>query len=316
MLYSELLLRACKKLNLVDATVASLTDSEKNQYAWAVQEAVNNFNNDTAISVGTETVHIDSWINDEDIGWFQRIVRTDERNNQDRLGTPPAENVGMDGSGTSTGRLKAFGSGFMVQEIPIRILAAVGRGVRGGAAMQGDLMNDPSVIAELWRQSQNRSGLNVTEGIHPAGMDGEWAIVNEIEFARSPANTRVVCWTRRENEGILRVKSPGPMTAVFDRAIYFPYSTAPMEMQINGVAIDPLDVQVDIPTNHMSYLCNLIALEIALENNLDAGQIKAISTMVTRQKANLEKSNVRDRVKVPHTDFDYVYNLMNRRAWR
>jgi hypothetical protein len=298
MLISDLVLRAVKKLNLVDATVDSLTIAEKNQYAYACQEAISNFNNDPSISIGTEQVMITEWIADPKLGFFARIVRDDTLNNQHRIGEPSPRQTN-----DSLARLGEHSPAYSVQEIPIRIVSAVGN--PGGV-----LVNTPSN-----NQSVNRTGLMITDGGSPSGVM-KWDIVNEIEFSQSPVNSRVVCMTRRENEALIRIKTPAPMLVVFDRAIYFPYNTTPGEATLNGQTIDPLDVNIDIPTNHLSYLCNLIALEIGQENNLDAGQIKSVSDMLNRQRNSLMQSNVRDRVKVPHTDFDYVYNLMNRRAWR
>jgi len=315
MVYSDILLRACKKLNLVDASLTSLLPEEKNLYSYGLQEAISEFNNDPGISIGNEIIAINDWLHDPLYGHYARIVRNGEPSNLQPLRADSSDNP--DSPPTQVvASLKKGSTAYNVQEIPIRLLSVSGR---GGVAIAPPNETDVrrfGIDLEVWRQQQNRSGMTITEGgIHPGGV-AEWQIVNENDFQLIPDNMRVCCYIKREHEGILRVKQPGACVACFNRAIYFPYQTAPNEFLNMGDSLDPLEIQVDIPTNHISYLVNLTALEIGLEIKVEQDLLRQLGNQLDRQRNMLIQSNVQDRVNISFGDFDYVYNLMNRRAWR
>jgi len=137
-----------------------------------------------------------------------------------------------------------------------------------------------------------------------------WTILNEIDFEKTGEAQRVVCYTLYDNYGLLRTRMPSTITFVFDRSILYPQTTAPQDN-----SIDPLEVNVNMPSSHIPYFVNLIAYEIGLNQKVESWLLSKIEKALQEQYQALCSSNVTDRVKQPFTLRDRVRNCVISRAY-
>jgi len=274
MLYSELLLLACKKVNLIDNSLMSLSKADKDLYSYAVSDAVSRFNNDRNLNIGQERVLIEFWNSDPlELGFYYPIVRSGQNN----LDIIDPKYFSKD-----TLNFLAIGKDSRLQEIPQRLNLVTSPGHNGGYGQ--DL----------------------------------WTIVNDVDFEKIGDGRRVVCYTLYDNYGLLRTRMPSSVFCVFDRALPYPWSTAPSEdPRINDNSeFDPLDINVNIPSSHVNYFINLIAYELGMNIKIEDFMLRKLEKSLSDQYKALCSNNVTDRAKQPFKMRDIVRNCVISRAYQ
>jgi hypothetical protein len=133
-----------------------------------------------------------------------------------------------------------------------------------------------------------------------AGVPALWTIVNEKDFFEASPNERIVCYCVQENDAIVRARHPATMLLLFDRAILFPWEESDLQKQIM------------IPTSHIPFLINLVALEIANGLKMESDLITQLKDQIASQEEDLLRNNVRDRVKLNYTSRGNAFNAWYR----
>jgi hypothetical protein len=114
-LYSDVLIEACKTVGVVDNDADSLTREEKRQCAGYLRNAIAIFNNNPGVSIGTEKAFVQSWHLDY-LSHFARIVRESDN----------SLHLFDEGTETNVSRIKWNGiDGRSMQELPQRLISAI-----------------------------------------------------------------------------------------------------------------------------------------------------------------------------------------------
>jgi len=127
-----------------------------------------------------------------------------------------------------------------------------------------------------------------------------YRIENEKNFFEQDGQSNAICYAVEENQGIVRVWQTADLLLIFDRAILFPFETHPGESfnVATQKEYDPLEVQIMIPTSHIPYLINLVALELANGIKFEPNLVAQLKDQLASQEKELMRNNVRDRVKI------------------
>lgn len=282
MLYNELLLQAAKNATLVNDKFTFLTDDEVVRYFDYLKNAIAKFNNNIKVSIGTEKLWVNEWYSDW-FGFFARIVRDPDL--QKLYTSNPAQTAAFpetQGQSETISALQWQPINKMLElpEIPQRIISVNGKD----------------------RQSR-------------------WILCNTQDFFQATDVENVVCYELSENEGIIRAKRPETLFVLFDRAIPYCFSLQDLKNKLGQTTepyslFDLIAIYADVPTTHIPYLINLVALELAQGQKLEQSTIMQLREQVQSQEEDLYKSNVRDRVKTDDILRDYSWNFWHRRAFR
>ncbi|MCL1955767.1 MAG: hypothetical protein FWF63_00460 [Fibromonadales bacterium] len=137
-----------------------------------------------------------------------------------------------------------------------------------------------------------------------------YRIVSERNFFEPDRPANAICYSVEENQGIVRVWQTADLLLIFDRAILYPWEQRPGE-SINAITgeYDPLEVQIMIPTSHIPYLINLVALELANGIKIEPQLVAQLKDQLASQERELMRNNVRDRVKIAPPNRDCAANF-------
>jgi len=142
-----------------------------------------------------------------------------------------------------------------------------------------------------------------------------YTIVNEKNFFEAGRTSRVINYVVEENQGIVRVWDTASLLLLFDRAILFPWEAKPGESENTQTGFhDPLEVQIMIPSSHVPYLINLVALEIANGIKCDNALVAQLKDQLALQERELMRNNVRDRIKTSFSNRDYAAHFWSMRG--
>jgi hypothetical protein len=289
-LYSEILLDAAKNCALVDDNARMLEDEDAVRYSVYLKNAIAKLNSNPALSFGVEKAFIRNWMRDG-FGLFARLVRDDDSSLLRPLvneNNNAAQNS-YHGADPSTDALRPvskmqanpFGAATPMAEIPQRLLKAL----------------------------SNPNG----------GAPGEYRIVGESQFFATGRRDRVVTYSVRESEGLVRVSLAAPMLLIFDRAI--PYHFGIDNDMANAGEKQPerkmdlLNIYIDLPVSHVPYLTMSAALELAMGLKLEASLVEQLKEQLNSQEKDLARNNVREKVFLSYGSRDYASNFWSRRAY-
>jgi len=305
-LYSEILLDAAKNCSLVDDNVYMLENEDAVRYSVYLKNAIAKFNNNPALSFGTEKVLVRTWNKDE-FGAFARLVReddssllrplinentevvtTNEPDNQFSFQVPNVSPNNYHGATApsslqpiSKTRANPHGTAAPMAEIPQRLLKAL----------------------------YNPHG----------GAPQEYKIVNESQFFLVGRRDLVATYEVRESEGIVRVSQPTTLLLIFDRAIPYHFGIdndmANAGSQQPSAAFDLLNIYVDLPVSHIPYLTMSTALELAMGLKLEPAFVQQLKEQLSSQEKDLSRNNVREKVFLSYDNRDYARNFWTRRAY-
>jgi hypothetical protein len=282
MLYSDVLLEACKTAGVVDQEVESLTRLEKRQYAGYLRNAVARFNNNPSVSIGTEKLMVRRWMTD-DLGHFARIVR----NSDDDL------DLFDDGTqgGVNVSKIKWNGiDGRSMQELPQRLISATAR------------VGVPNPLQYRIVSEKNFFESNHSERVICYSVQENDAIARvRIPEMMLLLFDRAILypWETRPGESVALDGYGNPLPAKGD--------LLPGER-------DPLDVQIMLPISHVPYLVNLAAYELAMGIKAERSLTDQIRNQITGQENDMLRNNVRDRVKLSYTHRDMAFNFWTSRT--
>jgi hypothetical protein len=199
------------------------------------------------------------------------------------------------------------------------ILANEGEGSISRLSARG---NPRASLAELPQRLQSAL-MNFRQG-----TPVPYYIFNEKQFFEANRSERAVCYTVRENEGIIRTTQPATMLLIFDRAIPFHFgidndiasrgssSQFEQDTMTEGILFTLLQKNIDIPLSHVPYLINLAAYELARGIKLDQELCGMLAEQINSQAKDLLRNNISEKVNLSTTNKDYAFNWWNRRAYR